>query len=323
LSIFKELFENNSGTNQYETENNVIRKLSIKAPAKINLHLEVLGKRPDGFHSLRSIFIMVNLFDSLVLEKKSSPGCGIEGFDGIAVQQNLIWRAYQEVSTEVSLPFGVEVCCEKRIPSMAGLGGGSSDAAAMLRGLETLMRDEEMDFDNTNFLKRIGERLGSDVPFFLGAPAAYVEGRGEILRKLEKIRNETILLIKPEIDISTREAFSLLDAGTSKGEKTLSGKEIIHAYNSLSPGNWPFFNSFTPLLIDRHKRIGELLEELRKTGADYVNVSGSGSAVYGVYEGEEKAKNAQITLKDKAKNVWKLKMLASGPEAVYNEIRLE
>ncbi|MGC9313235.1 MAG: 4-(cytidine 5'-diphospho)-2-C-methyl-D-erythritol kinase [Sediminispirochaetaceae bacterium] len=298
-------------------------KITMYAPAKINLHLDVLDRRDDGFHGLRSIFGMINLYDRLEIELSEGNECSIQGFEGIEPEKNLIWQAHRLYTRETGVSVGCRVNCTKAIPERAGLGGGSSDCAAMLRALEILRCSGKEEPADKEMLRTLAARLGSDVPFFLNGPAAYAEGRGELLQEISPVHEFPLILVKPQFDISTADAFRWLDQSGSREKNSLTKREILEAYAEENPERWPFYNSFTPVLIERYPQLKELLESLKSAGAAYCNVSGSGSSLYGLFNTEDFAKKTLITLKQRGLKVWKLKMLASLPEAVYNENRLE
>ncbi|MDY7027689.1 MAG: 4-(cytidine 5'-diphospho)-2-C-methyl-D-erythritol kinase [Spirochaetota bacterium] len=298
-------------------------KLTLYAPAKLNLHLDVQDRRDDGFHELRSIFAMITLYDRLDIELSEGNECSIQGFEKIEPEKNLIWQAHRLYTRETGVSFGCRVKCTKAIPERAGLGGGSSDCAAMLRALEILRCYGKEQHADRELLRTLAARLGSDVHFFLNGPAAYAEGRGELLQEIRPVREFPLILVKPEFDISTADAFRWLDQTGSRKKERLTKGEILEAYAEQNPERWPFYNSFTPVLIERYPQLKELLETLKSAGAAYCNVSGSGSSLYGLFSTEDFAKKTLITLKQRGLKVWKLKMLASLPEAVYNENRLE
>jgi len=298
-------------------------QLILYAPAKLNLHLDVLERRDDGFHELRSIFGMISLYDRIEIESTAGNKCVIQGFEGIEPEKNLIWKAHQMYTRETGMSLGCTVNCTKVIPERAGLGGGSSDCAAMLRALEIIRCAGNEEHADKQLLSSLAARLGSDVPFFLRGPVAYVEGRGDLLREISPVQEFPLILVKPDFDILTADAFRWLDTSGSRVHKSLTREDILSAYTYTGPEEWPFFNSFTPVLIDRYPQLYKLLDTLKSAGAAYCNVSGSGSSLFGIFRSEEIAKNSLITLKKMGLQVWKLKMLASLPEAVYNENRLE
>ncbi|MDZ7793567.1 MAG: 4-(cytidine 5'-diphospho)-2-C-methyl-D-erythritol kinase [Spirochaetia bacterium] len=285
----------------------------MTAPAKLNLHLDIRARRPDGFHEIRSLFVMISLADELRVHRTNDKNFSLQGCGNLPLEQNLIWKAYRSYCEEAGEYTGVQVDCRKNIPAMAGLGGGSSDAAAMLRLLQ-LVHPVELE---RRRLLRIAAELGSDVPFFLYSPSALVEGRGEIIKAIETPAACNCVVVKPDIDVATGEAYAQLDEFTGNTVNSLSGQEILHLY-ALSPRKWTFFNSFTPVLIHHHPQLKAWLQLLNGQGADYVNVSGSGSALFGVFRDTEKAESCYAEVKKSIKKVWKVKMLASLPEAVYN-----
>ncbi|MCF7914371.1 MAG: 4-(cytidine 5'-diphospho)-2-C-methyl-D-erythritol kinase [Spirochaetaceae bacterium] len=287
--------------------------ISITAPAKVNLHLDIQARRPDGFHELQSLFVMISLGDKLRVHRTDDKNFNLQGCGNLPLKQNLIWKAYRSYCEEAEEYLGVQVDCRKNIPAMAGLGGGSSDAAAMLRLLQ-LIHPVKLD---RRPLLRIAAELGSDVPFFLHSPSALVEGRGEIIKAIETPAVWNCVVVKPDIDVATREAYALLDEFSGKAVNSLSSQEILDLYK-LPPQKWTFFNSFTPVLLHHYPQLIAWMQLLYEQGADYVNVSGSGSALFGVFRDVEKADSCYTAVKKSIKMVWKVKMLASLPEAVYN-----
>ncbi len=291
----------------------MISSVTLAAPAKVNLHLDIGTRRSDGFHNLRSLFVMIGLYDELTAATTLEPGCSIQGCGNIPLEQNLIWRAYNLYCEAAGEYIGLSVDCRKRIPAMAGLGGGSSDAAAMLRILPMIHPVALPQ----NRLTEIAARLGSDVPFFLISPSALVAGRGEIIEPIVTPVQYSCVVVKPEFDISTGLAYRKLDAFEGDRDKSLSLQEI-HQYYQQAPKKWTFFNSFTEVLTGEYPQIKELLHTLKNCGAEYANVSGSGSALFGVFRDSEAAESCYLLLKKDIKKVWKVKMLASLTEAVYN-----
>lgn len=186
------------------------RPFVVEAPAKINLHLEVLGKRPDGYHELESLMVTVSLADILTFEsaktgtvvKCDEPRVGPE-------DDNLVSRAVKLVREESGREDGVEITLTKRTPVAAGLGGGSSDAAATLRGLNEWW---ELGWSNDR-LAELGARLGSDVPFFFYPPAAIVRGRGELVTPVPMATKLDVVLVTPTDRLSTRTVFGNLVPG--------------------------------------------------------------------------------------------------------------
>lgn len=297
--------------------------ISIGAPAKINLHLHVYPGISEGFHALRSVFVMVSLYDELRLSPADHGNCKIIGMDQVPREENLIWKAWRIYTKTTGDIYGVDVLCRKRIPAMSGLGGGSSDAAAMLKCLDLAAARTGRKALGAGELKKIAESLGSDVPFFLEGPAALGEGRGEQLLTMRLPREYPVVLIRPRPDIATGEAYGYLDTMENRSETDPAAEELVKSFAEGTPDTWAYYNSFTPVMCAKYPEIKSLIDELYQKGAGYANMSGSGSAVYGVFLNEKAAEEAAKYLKKTRKKVWKLKMLASAPEAVYNNTRLK
>ena len=291
----------------------MIHSVTLAAPAKINLHLDIQERRSDGFHDLRSLFVMIDLYDELTATQTGEWGCSIEGCNHIPMEKNLIWKAYTRYCEAAGQPIGLAVSCRKQIPEMAGLGGGSSDAAAMLRIMQ-LVHPVAIPQGK---LKSIAAELGSDVPFFLSSASALVEGRGEIIEPIDTPQQYCCVIVKPELDVSTGEAYHRLDAYSGPQPAPLSLREVYDNYLQ-PPQSWRFFNSFTAVLSAEYPQLNSYLQVLRRNGAEYANVSGSGSALFGVFRDSEAAESCYLLLKKDIKKVWKVKMLASLTEAVYN-----
>jgi 4-diphosphocytidyl-2-C-methyl-D-erythritol kinase len=270
--------------------------LSIKAPAKINLHLAVKGRRPDGFHDLESIFLALDWGDSLCFECGGAEAqCAIQTvwdipIDGPVIQpeENIVFKAVSLFRARSGFTWGLRIRLDKRIPLGAGLGGGSSDAAATLLALNRLSGAELP----PSALRELAEDLGSDVPFFLGGGAAFVSGRGERIEPLVAPEGLSVVLVYPGFVSNTRAAFALLDADGHERRGSRPREELIQALGG-EPAKWPYYNDFLPVFLAAGMGIyGELLEELRRLGADFVALSGSGSACFGVFSDRSAASSA-------------------------------
>ena len=259
---------------------------------KINLGLRVLGRRPDGYHDLESIFIPVPfLHDDLELTPLDSPdGETLLTLSGIPVQgdtaDNLCLRAYDVLKADFPDLPPVHIKLHKRIPTGAGLGGGSSDAAFTLKGLNDLfalgLGEDE--------LERYAARLGADCPFFIRCVPALVEGIGDRLTPLDHnpIEGYHLLLAKPPEAVSTREAYAGIDEmkATETKERTpdnMSAQTLGARTPGQTPGQIPG-NDFEATVFPRHLAIARLKADLYAFGAYYASMSGSGSAVYGLFE---------------------------------------
>lgn len=282
--------------------------IRVAAPCKINLHLGVFDRRSDGYHPIESIFQMLDFGDVLWIEslKKSS---GIELYtegplsvdSSVPPEQNIVYKAVRLFQMKRGDEKGWRIQLHKVIPMGAGLGGGSSDAAAALLALNRLSGNL---FSNED-LEGIGAELGSDVPFFIKGGTAYVTGRGEQIITVSARTPWAVLLVNPGIHSNTQEAFALLDAlrnETKKYTKTLFGKDRLLARLQEHPGTWTFYNDFLEVFLEKgtpkvQQTYRAILLELRELGADFVNLSGSGSTCYGVFSDIAKAKKAVQALK--------------------------
>lgn len=259
------------------------RSVRVEAAAKVNLHLRVYGRREDGFHGILSLFQAVSLSDSLVIRSlKESDTIRIDGDFDCPVESTTVYRAAQAYRARTGDRTGLDISVTKRIPSGAGLGGGSSDAAATLAGLEALLADGV----DSRAMADLGIAIGSDVSFFLGPGAAIVSGRGEKVTPIAPRGDICLVLAFPGFPVSTSAAYALLDdmRPDDSGEGDPGPADIEVAYRG-QPGEWPFANSFEPLIGAAHPRILDAKAEFLEAGASFASMSGSGSSVFGVFEG--------------------------------------
>ena len=268
----------------------------VKAPAKVNIGLKVDKKRHDGFHSIESIFQAVDFYDELKIHRISKAECIVNCSQMSLPQSNTLTKAYEAFRTETNIDFGVEIELNKLLPSGGGLGGGSSDGAALIKGLSELAEIEL----TRNLADSVASKVGSDVFFFLhcgyfenGCGAALVSGRGEFVEPIKPRRDLTFLMVFPEIHSSTVEAYSLLDTAFESGFHVACPEfsKLESLYND-SPSSWRFKNSFTPVLVNKYPLLGEALKDIKKYGADWAEMSGSGATLFGVFESELAAKKA-------------------------------
>ncbi len=289
------------------------KRCILKAPAKLNLHLQVGDKRSDGFHDIMSLFIMVDIYDDIeVSSLKTGNDCRIIGSFDCALKDNLIYRAWKEFCNISGITCGAEFIVEKRIPSFAGLGGGSSDAAAALTALNMLFEYPLSDDE----LIETGARAGSDVPFFLSSAAAVVSGRGDEVEPVTDIRTLDFVVVNPGIEVSTSEAYAWLDKQELKRAGFKTGNEISRIFNGDLKGFAEYTNDFGVELEKRYPVFNEVFDQLYENGAVYCNVSGSGSAVYGLFENENTAGFAAKSLENRYKFVQKIKSLDRIPYAI-------
>lgn len=271
-----------------------MNSISVYAPAKINIHLDITGRRGDGFHSIVSLFQRISLADVLTVSKTG------DGFSLISPlmalpKNNTLFAAFTAFMEYTEIHAGVEVLLLKHIPSGAGLGGGSSDAAALLRALDTLFATHLSD----DVLFRLAARVGSDVPFFLGSPAAVVTGRGEVLDPVPARTDMFGLLYCPPVLSSTAQAYADYDQKYSHGEDMpaprLSPAAIAALYRRPLC-EWRFSNVFESVVSERIPEIQQAKDMFQRFGADVISMSGSGSAVYGLFSNEKTAYDAWKSL---------------------------
>lgn len=252
----------------------------ILAPAKVNLTLSILGRRPDGFHELDTLFQAIALHDVLDLAPASGPGVElvVEGADVGPVRENLVWRAATALLAATGRErTGVRIELLKRIPAGAGLGGGSSDAAATLRGLVHLL-DLRVSDDT---LRELAAELGSDVPFFIGPSGlARGTGRGERIEALDPLPARALVLGLPDVTCATAAMYGEL-------ARRRAERAIPAAPAPPPPASWQDVfalarNDFELIAVDRHRVIAAALDALRARGLPLAMLSGSGSAVFAV-----------------------------------------
>ena len=240
------------------------RAVTVSAFAKINLDLRVLGVRPDGYHELRTTFQSIALADTLTFAPSrgdlqivcDDPACP-------AGEGNLVWRAAAlawSAARRRGTPKGVTVMLHKRVPMEAGLGGGSSDAAAALRAFARMWR---VNVD----LRRLAAELGADVPYFLEGGTALGLNRGDVLVPLDDISRAWVVLIVPEFGVKTKDAFRWWD---DRAGRPFRGRRASA-------------NDLEPVVAKRYPVVSWLTRELRREGASVASLSGSGSAVFGLF----------------------------------------
>lgn len=265
------------------------------APAKLNLHLEVYPKRSDGYHPIKSIFQTISLVDDLVVSLSGkSLSCVVECDAMQLPVENTLTKTYRLFCQISGVTAGVRVKLTKRIPSGAGLGGGSSDAATFL-----LILNRMFDYPlGLNQLEEIANLVGSDVLFFLSGGAAVVTGRGDIVEPIKPREDFCIVVVYPDVHCSTPESYGLVDEyfalGKTVNETALQDLEKMY-YEPIS--EWRFLNTFTNPVATKFPVIFNVMKSLENLGADYVQMSGSGSTVFGVFSNFEVGKDACTNLK--------------------------
>jgi 4-diphosphocytidyl-2-C-methyl-D-erythritol kinase len=260
--------------------------LTIQAPAKINLTLEVLAKRQDGYHEIRSVIQAINLYDSLSFQ----PGQSLEfrsASPGWAAEQSLVSGAAGLLREATGCTRGATIEVEKRIPLTAGLGGDSSDAAAVLRGLNQLWGLGL----SRNDLLGLAPRLGSDVAFFLYGGTALVEGRGEKVTPLPPLPHRWVVLVVPSVSRvpgKTKQLYARLNASHfTDGQITGRLVEELEAGGEFTPSL--LFNTFENVTFTRSSKLSVYRSHIIKIGAPNVHLAGSGPALFSLLEDRDEA----------------------------------
>lgn len=271
----------------------VNRSVIARAPAKVNLHLEVLRQRHDGYHEVETILQAVSLFDELRITLVEQYAGGKSDIDltvqaGSAVpadESNLCWRAADHFCRSTGSSGRLAIHLKKNIPAAAGLGGGSSDAAAVLVACDRLfgtgLDDEE--------LEKLAAPLGADVPFFVRGGTALGRGIGTILTPLPRIRTGQFLIVKPDLELKTNEVYGNLKMGLTLNVSKANIAVIRSILARFPQSTWPGFNRLEEAVLPQHPFLQRLVHQLREA-APIAMLSGSGSAVVAVFgEGEDLA----------------------------------
>jgi 4-diphosphocytidyl-2-C-methyl-D-erythritol kinase len=277
----------------------MVKLLREFAPAKVNLFLRVTGRRPDGYHELDSIFLPVAMGDQLQIQlRPNRPRSATVTCDAASLpcdESNLAVRAAYAFMTEFAIEADVAIEIQKRIPIGAGLGGGSSDAGAVLRMLAALCRINE-----AARLARIALELGADVPFFLNPVPARVGGIGERIIPLPTMAGLPLLIIVPPLQVETASVFRALRQEHWSGP---ASDEEVRAVATAKATSHLLVNDLAEVTMVRWPEIARLKTLLENAGAQAATMTGSGSAVFGVFSTQQEASAAAQEIHAKAKEV--------------------
>ena len=270
--------------------------MEIQAFAKLNLTLDILGKREDGYHDLRMVMQSITLADTLTLEENQGEGLRVSanlrflptGEKNLAAAAAL--RFWEALGRE---PENLDIRIEKRIPVCAGMAGGSSDAAAVLRALNQRAGDPF----SPKELARLGERVGSDVPYCVLGGTALAEGRGEMLTPLAPLPRCWVVACKPDFPISTPELFAQADRVKLRRRPDTAGLVAALEAGDLGGVARRMYNVFEDVLPARlYTRVAEIKNDLIQCGALGANMSGSGPTAFGLFDRLEAAQEARACL---------------------------
>jgi 4-diphosphocytidyl-2-C-methyl-D-erythritol kinase len=276
-----------------------LRSVSLPSFAKINLDLRVLGTRPDGYHDLRTVLQSLSLFDTVTVSARRGPlAVTCDEPDIPTDQRNLVWKAasllHRVATGKSSAPRDIAIDLRKRVPSEAGLGGGSSNAAMTLLALNKLWK---LQLDPPT-LTRIAARLGADVPYFLVGGTSLGLGRGDDIYPLADMPSIHVVILRPGFGVATADAYKWFDEEVRRAVKEPAPRAV--------PPGWPAWsatlrNDLEVPVIRHHPAIGRIRQSLLDAGAAFAAMSGSGSAVFGLFE---RADAARRTANDLARPGW-------------------
>lgn len=277
-----------------------------KAPAKINLGLDALYKREDGYHELQMIMSSVDLSDHLIIRENQEKDIRILSNNGFLPvdKRNHIYQAADLIQRKFDIQQGITVHLEKKIPVAAGLAGGSSDAAATLRGLNRLWNLGL----NLAELAELGAEIGSDVPYCIYGSTAFVTGRGEFVQELPSMPQCWVVLVKPRVSVSTKTIFDALSFGS------IEHPDISAIKDAVCENNYPKMiqslgNALEPITIQKYPIVEQIKERMLKFGADAALMSGSGPTVFALCEKHSRAQRVYNGLKGFCDEVYLVRTL--------------
>ena len=271
------------------------RSISLKSFAKLNLYLEITGKRDDGYHLLRSVMQSISLYDTLKF--KVSDGEGIDilcSKDGVPTdEKNLVWKAIDAFYDKTDIKRDKITCTlEKNIPSMAGMAGGSSNAAAALIAMNELYFRPLSVFE----LCEVGSKLGADIPFCINGGTVLCEGVGDVMTSVEPMPKCCFLVVKPDVSVSTPEAYKRFDNMKIDNKPNFDCFMQGIEYKNLDDIAYSIYNSLE--LACNLTEINEIKEKMKKLGALNSMMTGSGSAVFGIFKSKDLAIKAMEYFKN-------------------------
>ena len=273
-----------------------MEEIYIKARAKVNLNLEILGKREDNYHNLESVFQKINLYDEIYIKRTETDDFKLNiNVKELDTKENIIYKAYVKLKEQYKTITGIEVTVNKKIPMQAGMAGGSTDCAAFIIAMNKLF-DLKL---TKKEMESLGKSLGADVVPCFYNKAVKAEGIGDMITSIDTDFKYYMVIIKPEIACNTKEMYQKIDAKkdikqlhtTNAIIKALENKDIQLLSKNL-------YNVFEEVVQEK-EIIQQIKKELIKNGALQALMTGSGSCVYGIFKDKQSAKNAYVTLKKK------------------------
>ena len=275
-----------------------MNQIELRALAKINLGLDVLGRRENGYHDVRMIMQSIYLYDEVKIEKKDTPGIEVvTNLKFLPVNgDNIAYKAAELLKEEFHISEGVRITLKKHIPVAAGLAGGSSNAAAVLFGMNRMFR---LGLSRKSLMER-GEKLGADVPYSIMRGTVLAEGIGEELRTLPAMPKCTVLIAKPPVSVSTKTVYEALDSKEIVEHPDIDGIIDGLEQHNLRQIASCMGNVLEDVTIPMHPVINEIKKEMTDAGALGAMMSGSGPTVFGLFESRAAARTAQKRIREKA-----------------------
>lgn len=271
-------------------------KIKLKALGKINLGLDVLGRRPNGYHDVRMVMQTVYLYDQILLEKTDKEGISLETnlFYLPVNENNLAYRAAKMLIDEFAIKEGVHISLEKHIPVAAGMAGGSSNAAAVLYGMNRLF---QLGLTDQELMDR-GVQLGADVPYCIMRGTVLAEGIGEKLTPLPAMPKCHVLLAKPPISVSTQKVYEKLDAQEVTEHPDIDGILLGLQTGDLEKITSSMGNVLENVTITEYPQIERIKDVMKEEGALNAMMSGSGPTVFGIYDDKMLARRAAARIRE-------------------------
>lgn len=271
-------------------------KIKLKALGKINLGLDVLGRRPNGYHDVRMVMQTVYLYDQILLEKTDKEGISLETnlFYLPVNENNLAYRAAKMLIDEFAIKEGVHISLEKHIPVAAGMAGGSSNAAAVLYGMNRLF---QLGLTDQELMDR-GVQLGADVPYCIMRGTVLAEGIGEKLTPLPAMPKCHVLLAKPPISVSTQKVYEKLDAQEVTEHPDIDGILLGLQTGDLEKITSSMGNVLENVTITEYPQIESIKDVMKEEGALNAMMSGSGPTVFGIYDDKMLARRAAARIRE-------------------------
>lgn len=288
-----------------------MNQITLRAAAKLNFTLDITGIRPDGYHLLQMVMQTVSVYDLITIQKADKISLDTED---LATPENLAWKAAAAFFSDTGIPGGSAITLQKRIPAQAGLAGGSADAAAVLYGLNRLYGTQL----SLPKLQKIGLSLGADIPYCLVGGTALVEGIGEKVSPLPQLRKGAAVIIKPEWGVSTAAAFRAFDSGM-KVERPDSRKVADCLAQWKPEGLSSCMGNVLEQASDRLPEIRAICRRLTDAGAYAAQMTGSGSAVFGVFADLEAAQDCAKTIGQPGEQVFAAQPVPAGIEIISME----